>query len=88
MTVGPGARFTRAQIVAHLEAAKIETRMVFAGNVLRQPAYRNITRRVVGDLKNTDLVMTHTFFIGVYPGLTDPMLDYMIDRIHAFVRGR
>jgi dTDP-4-amino-4,6-dideoxygalactose transaminase len=88
MTVRPGAAFTRAQIVAHLEAAKIETRMVFAGNLLRQPAYRNITRRVVGDLKNTDLVMTNTFFIGVYPGLTDAMLDYMIDRVRAFAGRR
>ena len=63
--------------------AKIETRMVFAGNVLRQPAYVNIDRRVVGELKNTDLVMTNTFFVGVYPGLTDPMIDYVIEKFHA-----
>jgi len=60
--------------------------MIFAGNLLRQPAYRNIQRRVVGELKNTDLVMTNTFFIGVYPGLTEPMLDYMIEKTREFAR--
>lgn len=86
ITVRPGAKATRQDLVARLEAAKIETRMIFAGNLLRQPAYRNIRRRVVGELQNTDLVMTNTFFIGVYPGLTDPMLDYMIEKTRAAVR--
>ena len=58
--------------------------MIFAGNLLRQPAYTKIARRVVGDLKNSDLVMTNTFFVGVYPGLTDAMLDFMIEQFHAF----
>ena len=84
ITVRPEVGFARKDLVAHLEASKIETRMIFAGNLLRQPAYRKIQRRVVGELKNTDLVMTNTFFVGVYPGLTDPMLDFMVERFHAF----
>lgn len=86
ITVRQDAGFTRAQLVAHLESKKIETRMIFAGNLLRQPAYRSIDRRVVGELRNTDLVMTNTFFIGVYPGLTDPMIDYVLEQFHAFVK--
>jgi CDP-6-deoxy-D-xylo-4-hexulose-3-dehydrase len=86
VTVRPEAPFTRHDLVQHLEAAQIETRMIFAGNLLRQPAYERIPRRVQGELKNTDLVMTNTFFVGVYPGLTEPMLDYLIERFHAFLR--
>jgi CDP-6-deoxy-D-xylo-4-hexulose-3-dehydrase len=86
MTVRPEAAFTRGDLVAHLESKKIETRMIFAGNLLRQPAYGGIEKRVFGELKNSDLVMTNTFFIGVYPGLSDAMIDYMIEQIHAFLR--
>jgi CDP-6-deoxy-D-xylo-4-hexulose-3-dehydrase len=75
---------TRAGLVAFLEEAKIETRMVFGGNVLRQPGFRKIRRRVHGELIHTDRVMNDTFFIGVYPGLTDEMMDYVIQRFDAF----
>lgn len=88
VTVREGAPFSRKEIVAHLESKKIETRMVFAGNILRQPAYQNIPRRVVGDLKNTDLVMTNTFFVGVYPGLTEEMIDFVIEQILTFIGSR
>lgn len=88
VTVRPDAPFGRKELVAHLESRKIETRMIFAGNLLRQPAYRKISRRVVGDLKNTDLVMTNTFFVGVYPGLTEEMLDFVIEQFHEFARLR
>jgi CDP-6-deoxy-D-xylo-4-hexulose-3-dehydrase len=86
VTVRPGAPFTRRDLVHFLESRKIETRMIFAGNLLRQPAYGKIPRRVVGELPNTDLVMTNTFFVGVYPGLTDAMLDYMIEAFRGFAR--
>ena len=88
ITVREDAPFKRVGLVAHLENAKIETRMIFAGNLLRQPAYTKIVRRSVGDLKNTDRVMTDTFFVGVYPGLTDAMLDYMIEQFHSFVKAK
>ena len=54
---------------------------LFCGNLLRHPAYANIEHRVVGDLRNTDIITSNTFFIGVYPGLTDNMIDYIIEKI-------
>lgn len=79
IAVRPGAPFNRRQVIAYLEERKIATRLLFAGNLLRQPAYHNIRHRVVGTLKNTDFVMNNVFWIGVYPGLTDEMLDYVVD---------
>jgi CDP-6-deoxy-D-xylo-4-hexulose-3-dehydrase len=61
---------------------------MFAGNILKQPAYKNVDFRIVGDLTNTDIVMTRTFWIGVYPGLTNQMLDYVVDSIKDFVTGK
>jgi len=78
------APFTRDELVRHLESCKIGTRLLFAGNLLRQPAYRNIPHRVIGDLRNTDFVMDQVFWIGVYPGLTGAMLDYVLETIHSF----
>ena len=76
------APFTRSQVVQFLENQKIATRLLFGGNLLRQPAYYNIQHRVVGDLKNTDSVMNNVFWIGVYPGLTPAMLNYVLDVFH------
>ncbi|MFA6281507.1 MAG: lipopolysaccharide biosynthesis protein RfbH [Candidatus Omnitrophota bacterium] len=71
------APFSRADIVNHLETHKIATRMLFGGNLLKQPAYMNIKHRVVGGLKNTDLVMNNLFWIGVYPGIDSKRLQYI-----------
>lgn len=76
----------RRALVRHLEEANIETRLVFGGNILRQPGFLNIERRVPGSLAVSDEVMRRTFFVGVYPGLTDPMLDYVIETFHSFFR--
>jgi len=78
ITVKDNSRFSREDIVGFLNENRIETRNLFCGNILRQPAFMNIERRVVGDLKNTDYVMNNTFFIGVYPGMTDEKITYMI----------
>jgi CDP-6-deoxy-D-xylo-4-hexulose-3-dehydrase len=82
LTVKPGGPKTRNQIVQELNEAKIATRLLFGGNLLRQPAFMGTPRRVVGELTNTDIVMNDTFWIGVWPGLSIPMLDYMIEELH------
>jgi len=79
--VRPSAPFTREDLIRALDAKKIGTRLLFGGNLLRQPAYQGCAYRVVGDLPNTDFVMNNVFWIGVYPGLTEPMLDYVADTI-------
>ena len=66
-----------------LEAHKIAARLLFAGNLTRQPAYREQKYRVVGDLTRTDEVMERVFWVGVYPGLTQSMLDYVCDMLIA-----
>jgi CDP-4-dehydro-6-deoxyglucose reductase, E1 len=88
ITVRPEAPFSRRDLVAHLESRRIATRKVFAGNALRQPAYQGIACRVVGDLTNTDITMRQTFWIGVYPGITDEMVDYVVSELSSFVRSR
>jgi CDP-6-deoxy-D-xylo-4-hexulose-3-dehydrase len=85
LTVRPGAPFTRYDIVQHLEAHRIGTRQLFGGNLLAQPAYQNIEHRVSGTLKNTEIVSTGSFWIGVYPGLSDEMIDFMIETISVFI---
>lgn len=85
LTVKAGGSKTRNQIVQELNEAKIATRLLFGGNLLRQPAFMGTPRRVIGDLVNTDVVMNDTFWIGVWPGLTIPMLDYMIESIHKIL---
>ena len=82
ITVKENAPFTRNELTAHLEKNRIETRLLFAGNILRQPAYKNIAHRLVGKLSNSDTVANQTFFIGVYPGITAPMVQY-IDGVAA-----
>jgi CDP-6-deoxy-D-xylo-4-hexulose-3-dehydrase len=85
IAVKPDAPFSRNQLTRHLESNKIGTRLIFAGNLLRQPAYEGYEHRVVGDLKNTDFVMNQVFWIGVYPGLTTEMLDYIARITTEFV---
>jgi CDP-4-dehydro-6-deoxyglucose reductase, E1 len=82
IAVRPGAPFNRNQAIAFLESRKIATRLLFGGNLLRQPAYQGIKHRVVGSLDNTDFIMNQVFWIGVFPGITAAMLDYMVDVFH------
>lgn len=84
LTVRESAPFNRNDLVRHLETHKIDTRLLFGGNLVRQPAYKDVPYRVVGDLVNTDLVMQSTFWLGIFPGITEPMLDYVLTTIHAF----
>lgn len=82
LTVRSKSPKTRNQVVQELNAMKIATRLLFGGNLLRQPAFKGTPRRVVGELINTDIVMNDTFWVGVWPGLTLPMLDYVIESMH------
>jgi len=78
LLVRDDAPFNRSDLVEHLEDHKIATRMLFGGNLLKQPAYEGIRYRLGGSLENTDKVMDNLFWVGVYPGLTPEMLDYVI----------
>jgi CDP-6-deoxy-D-xylo-4-hexulose-3-dehydrase len=78
------APFRRDDLTRALEDAHIGTRLLFGGNLLRQPAYAGCEHHVVGNLENTDFVMNNVFWIGVYPGLTRPMLEFMVKTIADF----
>jgi CDP-6-deoxy-D-xylo-4-hexulose-3-dehydrase len=84
LSVKKNAPFTRNQLVQHLEGKRIGSRLLFGGNLVRQPAYKDLNFRVIGDLSNTDYVMENAFWIGLYPGLTLEMLDYVLSVIHQF----
>jgi CDP-6-deoxy-D-xylo-4-hexulose-3-dehydrase len=77
------APFSRKDLINYLDDRKIGTRLLFGGNLTRQPAYKDVRYRKVGTLENSDLVMNQLFWIGVFPGLTRPMLDYMVEVLHA-----
>lgn len=91
MTVKDGASFHRTELTDYLEKNNIQTRNLFAGNILRQPCFDALREcgqgyRVVGDLQNTDTIMNESFWIGVYPGMTEAMLQYMAETICRFVK--
>ena len=88
LTLEEGVKFSRSELIKHLDERKIGSRLLFGGNLTRQPAYRRVDFRVVGDLTNTDIVTERTFWVGVYPGLTEPMLQFVVDTISEFVRTR
>jgi CDP-6-deoxy-D-xylo-4-hexulose-3-dehydrase len=85
ITLDPNHSVSREDLLRFLDERKIGTRLLFAGNILKQPAYKDIDFRVVGDLVNTDTVMKRSFWVGVYPGLSRQMLDYVIDSITSFM---
>jgi len=85
LTLRSGSPISRNTFVQKLNESQIGTRLLFGGNLLKQPAFQNTPRRVVGDLKNTDIIMNDTFWIGVWPGLTYPMLDYVIESMHSIL---
>jgi CDP-4-dehydro-6-deoxyglucose reductase, E1 len=82
------APFSRNELVSYLEKRGIATRHVFAGNLLHQPAYADIPHRVTGELSNTEIVMNDAFWIGVYPGISAEMIDYIIDVMERFFQRR
>jgi CDP-6-deoxy-D-xylo-4-hexulose-3-dehydrase len=85
LTIDPKHPADREELLRFLDSRKIGTRLLFAGNLTRQPAYKDVDWRIVGDLTNTDIVMKRTFWVGTYPGLTPVMLDYIIVSISEFM---
>jgi CDP-4-dehydro-6-deoxyglucose reductase, E1 len=86
--VKESAPFSRNDLVKHLEEKRIGTRLLFGGNLLRQPLYKGLTYRVVGDMSNADRIMENVFWIGVFPGLTEEMLTYVTNTIREFCQNR
>lgn len=86
LTIKEEAGFKRREILQWLEESNIENRLLFSGNILRHPGYKDIEHRVVGNLENSDKIMKNTFFVGVWPGLTNEMLDYMIEKFDEFMK--
>jgi CDP-6-deoxy-D-xylo-4-hexulose-3-dehydrase len=85
ITVRKDCEIDRNSFVKKLNDKKIATRLLFAGNLLRQPAFQGTPRRVQGELTNTDIIMKDTFWVGVWPGLTTSMLDFVIDSIYEIL---
>ncbi|HSX40819.1 MAG TPA: lipopolysaccharide biosynthesis protein RfbH [Candidatus Saccharimonadales bacterium] len=88
LIVGKNAPFTKNELVEFLESKKIATRGLFAGNILKHPAYKNITYRKIGALQNSDYIMNSGFWIGVYPGLTTEMITYVKKQIKIFLAAK
>lgn len=88
LAVRPQAPFTRPELIRWLEDRKIATRLLFGGNLTRQPAYENVEFRKVGDLTRSDFVMNQVLWLGVYPGLTPEMIDYVVWTLREFVERR
>ncbi len=86
ITIRPGASIERNALVRHLEDRRVATRLLFGGNLLRQPAYQNLQHRVAADLPNTEIITSNTFWIGVYPGLSTAAIEYQIDQFEDFFK--
>ena len=84
----PESGIERDAVIHLLNSRKIGTRLLFGGNLLRQPAYRDINKRVIGSLPNSDYVTNNVFWIGVYPGLSDAMLEYMVSSLHEVAKAK
>lgn len=86
ITVRPEAPFSRLELLTFYDAAKIGSRLLFAGNLTRQPAYKDVSYRISGALQNTDTVMNQTFWLGIYPGINNEMMDFVAERTGALVK--
>jgi CDP-6-deoxy-D-xylo-4-hexulose-3-dehydrase len=87
VTINPNHPADREELLRFLDERKIGTRLMFAGNITKQPAYAKVDFRIVGNLDNSDIIMRRAFWLGVYPGLTNKMLDYVIESIREFMKG-
>ena len=86
LSLRSGSPFDRTALLRHLEERKVGSRLLFGGDLTRQPAYQGLPFRVVGTLPNTEFILHNSFWIGLYPGLSEPMLDYAVEALRQFVR--
>jgi CDP-4-dehydro-6-deoxyglucose reductase, E1 len=85
LTIKNSKKINRNELVSHLNTKKVLTRLLFAGNLTKQPGYMNKKHKIIGDLKNTDKIMCDTFWVGVWPGLDTIQLDYIVDEIKKYI---
>jgi CDP-6-deoxy-D-xylo-4-hexulose-3-dehydrase len=86
LTIKPNLKLDRTNLLRYLSEKKIGTRLLFAGDLTRQPSFRNQQYRVVGELNNTNLITKNTFWIGCWPGLEQEHLEFMITTIHNYAK--
>ena len=84
ITLDTSLKTSRKELIDYLNSKKIGTRLLFAGNLTKQPYFKEQNYRVVGDLTNTDIIMNNTFWVGIYPGLTENMLNYLAESMVSF----
>ena len=85
ITIKPESRINRIDLLRFLDNHKIGTRLLFSGNIIRQPYFKNLNYRIFSELTNTDVIMNHSFWLGVYPGINEKMLDFIIAKISVFL---
>jgi CDP-4-dehydro-6-deoxyglucose reductase, E1 len=88
LTLRPESGIERHMLLRHLDSHKIGTRLLFGGSLPKQPYFKNVKHRVAADLVNTEIILQGTFWLGIYPGITEEMLDFVADRLIAFCRGK
>ena len=86
LLIKENASFSLNELNSFLAIKGVDTRPIFAGNITKQPYFKNVEYRISGNLKNTDILMNNSFWIGVYPGLTEDMLNYVFKTIKGFVQ--
>jgi CDP-6-deoxy-D-xylo-4-hexulose-3-dehydrase len=84
ITLRTGLKRSRKDLQEYLDSVRIGTRLLFAGNLVHQPYFKDVNYRIAGNLTNTDVIMDRTFWLGVYPGLDEVHLSYVIEKMHTF----